>query len=273
MTNNIFPTSAALTQFGFSAVDINQDSLSQYKLPKQVRDEIPTINQFGYMKEEFDEFTFDFIEYASKSKSMVLELGTAYGWVVHHALKKGVKIIANDISQEHLIILLKSAPQEYLKNLYLLPAAFPNEIDFPAETLAAVLSSRMFHFLNGEAVASGLDKIHKWLKPDGKLFLISVTPQNYTLKKDFLPIYELRRKQGDPWPGIVNNMKEQAKEHAPYLNDFLHVFDKPQLEELLPKHGFRIDKIKLFDYGNNDSEGKGHIGFVATKIQKQIELK
>jgi SAM-dependent methyltransferase len=188
MTTNIFSNSATLTKFGFSALEINQENLSQYKLPKQIRDEIPTMNKFGYMKEEFDEFTFDFIEYASKSEDIVLELGTAYGWVVHNALKKGIKIIANDINHDHLAILLNRAPQEYLKNLYLFPAAFPDETDFPAETVAAVLSSRMFHFLDGEAVASGLDKIYKWLKPDGKLFLVSVTPHNYTLKETFLAL-------------------------------------------------------------------------------------
>lgn len=157
-------------------------------------------------------------------------------------------------------------PKEYLKNLYLLPGYFPNEIDFAEETLAAVLSSRMFHFLEGEDIDIGLKKIYKWLKPAGKLFFVAVTPHNYTLKTTFLPIYEARRREGNPWPGVVLNMREQAKEHAPYLTDFLHVFDAPQLEELLPKYGFKIEKMKLFDYQNNDSEGNGHIGFVARKI-------
>ncbi len=266
MINNIFEQPTIKTELGYRASEINRDLLMPKDLPKQIRDEIPTINKFGYMKEEFDEFTFEFVDYASKTNGIVLELGTAYGWVAHKALENGAQIIANDASQEHLSILLQNAPQNYLANLYLYPAFFPNEINFADETLAAVLSSRMFHFLDGEAIDIGLKKIYKWLKPSGKLFFVAVTPQNYTLKQTFLPIYESRRRERDAWPGIVLNMREQAKEHAPYLTDFLHVFDAQQLEELLPKYGFKIEKIKLFDYQNNDSEGKGHIGFIASKI-------
>jgi hypothetical protein len=48
--------------------------------------------------------------------------------------------------------------------------------------------------------------------------------------------------------------------------DSILVFDVEELKLLLPQYGFRIDKIKRFDYKINDSDGMGHVGLVATKI-------
>ena len=42
--------------------------------------------------------------------------------------------------------------------------------------------------------------------------------------------------------------------------------DQPELEQIVENNGFKIEQISLFDYPNDvDSEGKGHIGFIATK--------
>ncbi len=254
------------TEFGVKASEINIGDIPEQTAPNQIRDEIPTMNKFGYMKEEFDEFSFEFIKFAKNKDDIFLELGTAYGWIVRNALKEGIKIIASDIESEHLLILLQETKKEYLENLYLNQGRFPDEINLPNESIGAVLTSRMFHFLDERDVDLGFRKIHNWLKPEGKLFFTSLSPYNYTLRDDFLQIFKARAEEGVKWCGIVDNMTQQAPEHAEYLNDFLHAFDVPQLEKLLPSYGFKIDKIKLFDYGNNDSNGIGHVGFVATKI-------
>ena len=254
-------------KFGINGSDINISLIADHILPDQLRDEVPTLNKFGYMKLDLDEFAEDFIEYAAASDDLVLELGCAYGEVVKKVLERNGKIIASDISREHLEIVLKRVDEAKLNNLFLYQGAFPGEINLPEESLAAVLSCRMFHFLTGEQIEEGFKKIHKWLKPGGKLFLTVVTPLNYTLRDTFLKTYRERVAKGDRWPGIVDNMREHAKEHAPYIKDFIHVFDVPQLERLLAEFGFKIEKIKLFDHPNGkDSDDKGHVGLVAVKI-------
>ena len=67
---------------------------------------------------------------------------------------------------------------------------------------------------------------------------------------------------------VITNQKEIAPEHADYIQDYFHVFDIPQLAKLLPNHGFKINKIKLFDYPSDvySEHNEGHIGFIATKI-------
>jgi SAM-dependent methyltransferase len=151
--------------------------------------------------------------------------------------------------------------------LYLYPAAFPYGIDLPAESLGAVLTSRMVHFLTPEQVEAGFKKIHRWLKPGGKLFFTSVSPYHDAFRERFAPTYEQNLKEGKEWPGVIENQWEINPKHKEYVEPYLNVFDVPQLEKLLPKYGFEIDSIKLFDYPNDtESRNLGHIGFIATKL-------
>lgn len=264
--NNIFAY-LDKTLYGFSAFGAPQEQLKAIIIPDQIRDEIPTLNKFGYMKIDLDEFTEEFVQKAAVNNSYNLELGTAYGYVVTQVLKRGGKIIANDVSREHLEVLLRNTDEEHLKNLFLYPGRFPNEIDLPDNSVASVLTSRMMHFLDAEEIDKGFKRIHDWLIPEGKLYFISVTPHHASFKDKFLPIYKEREKQGEKWPGRIENHWEISPQHEPYVPEFLHVFDVPQLEQLLPEYGFEIEKIGLFDYPKDtDSAGKGHIGLIARKV-------
>jgi len=262
---NIFEN-AKKDEFGIAVENIDFTAVEGVLQPGQIRDEIPTMNRFGYMKVDLDEFCLEFINYAKHSKDLMLELGCAYGFVAQQVLIAGGNLVVNDLSFEHLSVLIKNTPQNKRKNLHVYQGEFPKEVNFPKESFEAILSSRMLHFLKGEDIATGLAKIHEWLKPQGKFFYTGVSPYNKVLEDTFLDIYKQRIKEGVEWPGEVNNFNNIAKEHAPFVQNFLHAFDIPDLETLLPKHGFKIEKIKLFDYPNNiDSNNKGHIGFVATK--------
>ena len=238
------------------------------KIPEQIYDEIPCLNNMGYQKVDLDWYSKDFIEFVSTTDEKVLEIGCAYGGVVHQVLKKGGKIIACDMEEKHLALLRKFAPSEWLDNLELVRGIFPDEINLKANSVRGVLISRVIHFLTGEEIKKGLDKLHNWLKKDGKLYCIVVSPYVESLRERFLPVYNHRVESGEEWAGVIRNHRELAPRHAPYLGDFLNVFDIPQLEKLLPKHGFSIEKISFFDYPNEgiSSDGKGHIGFIAKKI-------
>ena len=254
-------------ELGTKADSLDFANSDAIKIPSQIRDEIPTMNCFGYMKSELDEFCSDFIDHSEKTKDLVLELGCAYGFVAQKVLKAGGNIVVNDLSFEHLQAVAQNTEKEKRKSLYLYQGAFPNEVDFSDELFGAVLSSRMFHFLKGDDIEAGLIKIHRWLKPKGKFYYTGVTPFNYTLRDNFLEVYKKRVTQNIKWPGEVHDFHDHAKEHRKFVGNFIHAFDIPHLNELLPRLGFKIEKIKLFDYPNNrDSDGKGHIGFVASKV-------
>lgn len=253
--------------YGIEALLVNREKIPAIQIPEQLRDEIPTLNRMGYMKMELDEYSEEFVQLASKSKNWVLEIGCAYGFVVQKVLELGGNIIASDLSEEHLSVLLKNTPEKYLKNLNLYPGSFPNDISLPQESISAVLASRILHFFDGETIKKGLDKIHSWLMKEGKLFFVAITPYHETIKNNFLSQYINNLENGEEWPGVIENQWKIAPQHQEYVEPYLNVFDVAQLEKLLPQHGFRVDKIGLFNYRNDITAGnKGHIGFIASKV-------
>ncbi|NRB11045.1 MAG: class I SAM-dependent methyltransferase [Rickettsiaceae bacterium] len=254
-------------KFGYPASIFDINRIPEHTMPNQVKDEIPTMNKFGFMKFEFEEYNKSFINYASNISKPALEIGSAYGWLAKKALEKDINYIASDVSTDHLEILLKNAPKDKLNNLSIYPSEFPKEINFPQKSIGAVFVGRVLHFLTGELIEKGLEKIHNWLDDDGKLFCTNCSIYHYTVKNEIISSYNKKFAEGVKWPGILHNLKEAAPMNADYVDNFLNVFDIPQLEALLPNFGFKIEKISLFDFPNDtDSGGKGHIGFIARKI-------
>lgn len=251
-------------------IDVDSYSIeegSNFEQPKKIRDEIPTLNKMGYMKTDLDDYSSAFIEHATSIDYPVLELGCAYGFVVKQVLEKGGNIVASDLSQDHLSCLKSSVPVEHLERLIIYPGAFPDEINFSLESLGAVYSSRMFHFLTGAEIKRGLDKIHDWLIKGGKFYFVSCTPHHDAFREKFLHIYQERVKNKEEWPGVIENHHEINPDHKDFVGNYLNIFDIPLMEELLPKHGFEIEKISLFSYPEDTTGGdKGHIGFIARKV-------
>jgi len=265
---NFINNKEKITEFGVLASSIDMSKIPVHKKPQQVRDELITMNQYGYMKFEWDEFGKDFANLAMMTNKPVLEIGPAYGWLTHRILEMNKTIIAADISKEHLEVLLREAPQNKLDNLFLYNASFPKEIDFPKESLGVVLASRVFHFLSGSTIEEGIDKIYKWLEPNGKFICTNCSIYHYSVKDQWLSVFKEREKAGDKWPGVITNQRKSSPIHALYVQDYLNVFDIKQWEDLLPKHNFKIEKLKLFDYPSDiySEHNEGHIGFIATKI-------
>ena len=205
---------------------------------------------------------------AAEINDTVLEIGSTYGISVHNVLRKGGKIIANDLSREHLAILLQNAPKEHLNNLSILHGSFPNDIDFPSNSLGAVMTSLVMHFLQPKDIETGIKKIYKWLVSKGKFFFTVSSIYYGKQKEEVVAIYEERLKDGTPWPGQIKNLRDLYPEESIYLPDFFYAFTASELEKLLPEHGFEIETIKYFDYPNEEvnSDGKSCIGFVARKI-------
>lgn len=255
------------TDLGIRAKSIDVCNTPIHKKLEQVRDEIPTLNKYGYMKSELEYYSSYFLELTKKARDPVLEIGTAYGWLTHKALELGSVVVANDLCKEHLEVLVKEAPEKYLDNLYVYQGAFPNEVFFKDDSFDAIMASRILHFLDGDTLEGGLDKLYSWLKPDGKLIATNCSIYHSSVKGKMSGVFQERIMNGEKWPGM-STKDDFDSVHNDYSTHFLNCFYKEQLEELLPKHGFKIEKISYFDYPSDPwpDEGKGHIGFLAQKI-------
>lgn len=177
-------------------------------------------------------------------------------------------LIANDIGVENLLILRKQTKEKDRDRLYLNSQRFPGKLDFPDNSLGGVLVCRVFHFLRGEEIELGLQKIFRWLIPGGKVFIVTATPYLGNLT-EFVSLYEKRWSEGCPWPGYVEDFGFNAPGLSHNLNPFLHVMDERPLRRALEAAGFIIENIEAIDRRKTiptlGLDGREGIGVVAVK--------
>ena len=229
---------------------------------------VRTLNSMGTMTPAPDIFSRAFIDFAPKAPGRCLDIGAAYGVATLPALRGGASIIANDIDERHLKILLNRVPPEQRSRLELAPGEFPDRIDFPAGSLGAVLICRGMHFFDGPRIERAAAKAMEWLAPGGKVFVVGESPFIGTAKA-FFPTYESRQKAGNPWPGVVENVAAHDPKRAGSLPGLFHLLDERVLGRVFTAAGFEIERLELFprpDYpADIRLDGRESVGLIAVK--------
>ncbi len=257
--------------FGLIATDNRLDALSNnLKMPLASESGlVQTLNYGGgFMLIHLDPISSKFIDFAKSCTYPILDIGSAFGVATIAALKNSsCSIIADDIGVENLLILRNQTEEQDRKRLYLNTNRFPQTLDFKPNSLEGILICRVFHFLKSEEIEEGLQKMVQWLIPGGKLFIVTATPFQGNLK-EFVPIYEERWANNNPWPGYVENYgPTSGLSHN--LHPFLHVMDERPLRKALESSGFTIQEIQYIDRRKTlptlGLDGKEGIGIIAIK--------
>lgn len=229
---------------------------------------IKTRNAMGVMFKELSPAAIEFVNLGKVAKLPLLDIGAAFGVATIPALENGASVIACDLSDEHLDILAQSVPKKYSKKLSLIQKAFPYELDFEKDSLSGILISNVLHFLDGEAVETGLKKAYDWLEPNGKLFITVMTP-HLSFYHLLIPEYNKRVKEGWKWPGIFNPQLVATEKWKDNLPEFVHLFEPETLKKVVEEAGFIIDDMHYFCYQNYPDEhrtdGKEYISLCAKK--------
>jgi len=95
-----------------------------------------------------------------------LDLGCAYGIATLAALENGAKIVAFDMEQDHIDVLL-SKVEDAAKDRIKGSVSVMPDVTFEDQSFAAILCSRALHFLNGQDVEKTVTAIGHWLQPGG----------------------------------------------------------------------------------------------------------
>jgi SAM-dependent methyltransferase len=226
---------------------------------------IPTLNNTGWMTEQMDSYSVDFSRYAGTASGEVLDIGCAYGIATLAALKNGARVVASDIEPRHLDILAARVPAEDQDRYRSIVATLPNA-DFPSESFAAILAARVLHFLNGSDIDLTVRKMHDWLQPGGRIYLVTDSPYTgpWASQADE---YERRKQAGDPWPGFV-------ADYAAFLSagtdpaahpDFINPLDPDILERVCRNAGFEVISAEFLSSSTKHATGRDHAGIIARK--------
>lgn len=230
----------------------------------------PTLNGTGFMFEVLDEFAEDFIQHAGVATDPVLEVGCAFGVAALPALAAGARVTACDMDQGHLDILYQDAPAEHRDRLECVQGQLPG-VDFEPESFAAILCSRVLHFLDGAAIDASVRKMFRWLKPGGRIYLIADTP--YGIWRKFIPVFEARRERGDRWPGLMIGLENYLPSVPPDRPikgpPFMNLLDTDLLTRVCQQAGFRVERASFIDRsdfaGLGRMDGRENAGVLAIK--------
>ncbi len=228
---------------------------------------ISTLNRTGVMLEELVDLSKSFAEYAGACGEEVLDMGCAFGVATVAALERGAYVLAVDMEQRHLDILSERITEEARARISLRQGVLP-DIDFEDGRFGAIHASRVIHFLSPRDIQKTIKKMYRWLKPGGKLFLITDTPYVGYWSSKFSD-YETRKAAGDLWPGYIKDVRSvfdaKAVKDAPPL---INPLDPDILHRECLSAGFHIEKADFFDnpaMSGSVKPGKAHAGVIAVK--------
>ncbi|MEO8666730.1 MAG: methyltransferase domain-containing protein [Ignavibacteria bacterium] len=206
---------------------------------------VVTLNQQGYMTSTVDKYMRAFIDFASHSKLPCVDIGAAYGVASMAVLQAGGTVIANDIDMRHLEILRDAVPKKLQSKLSLDDSRFPDTMTFKDDSIGAFLIARVAHFLEPRELIEGAKKLYKWLAPGGKVFLTGETPY-LNIWKEFIPIYEKKKLQGDLWAGQLEDVQKYAPERGESLPKRMLLMDLEMLRDVFEKANFVIEDLNFF---------------------------
>ena len=225
---------------------------------------IPTLNQRGFMLEALDDYSLRFAAFAGTVDSEVLDMGCAYGNATRAALENGARVLASDMDAGHLEILMQETPETFHDRLRTAVGVLPG-VNFPEKSFGAILCSRVLHFLLADEFRASIEKMHEWMIPGGKLFLIADSPYS-GFWFSAAPEYERRKAEGEEWPGFLEDVsgllpnKTLPDGMLPYLNPL----DPDILSRECERVGFVVEQAEFFGR-EGKGEGRDHAGLIAVK--------
>ncbi|RMF96824.1 MAG: class I SAM-dependent methyltransferase [Gammaproteobacteria bacterium] len=218
----------------------------------------PTLNDTGFMFEVLDEYAEAFIAEAGRAGGPLLEIGCAFGVATLPALAAGAEVVACDMEQGHLDELLAAAPAADRERLECVLGQLPY-VDFAPESFAAILCSRVLHFLDGSAIDASLRKMYRWLVPGGRLYLVADTP--YGIWRKFAPVFDARLARGERWPGLMIGLENwlpyptrDARIKGP---PFMNLLNPDLLARSCREAGFEVQRASYID--RSDFAGLGRM--------------
>lgn len=212
---------------------------------------IPTLNRKGFMSAHLDACSQAFVDYAAAAGGEALDIGCAYGVATLAALAKGARVLACDMEPGHLQVLSQEAPAADRGSLRTQAGRLP-EIDYPEAGFTAILCARALHFLSGADFEASITKFNRWLVPGGKLFVITDTPYAGYWKAH-APIYEEKKRAGDPWPGFIADTSVYLPAPA-RAGSFLNPCDPDILTRVCAAAGLIVESASFI--ARNDGSGR-----------------
>lgn len=254
--------------FQIPPISVNLPKVYTFSTPKNSINSFATLNNHGYMLTYLHELNRAFVEYSAIAPAPVLDIGTAYGFVALEALKRGARVIANDLDSRHLEDLSRRVPKNALGRISYAVGRLPGDVEFSPNSLGAVLASGVLHYLSPSDFSLAIRNIATWLRPGGKFFLVTPTPYTNFYQK-FLPTFKQNQLINKKWPGYIEDASKILPEFFNNVPKSIYLVDDEFIRENLKENGLTIERMNFFDITLPTSQFKrqtNFLGVVACKL-------
>lgn len=211
----------------------------------------PTLNGTGYIFFTISPVGKSFLEQECKPGKRVFEIGSGYNNIPIIALKNGVEeYVANDLSMDHLKILIKRVQQEnqgsLIHNLFIMQGKAPSELPSIQHKYDAILMDKVIHFLNPDEISQLIEWSKAALKKGGRLYVTAASPYS-KLYARLLPEYLKRQEERYEFPGHFKNIMGSIDKNIAQQNyqnykvpDEMVLFSRPDLVSLFQNHELKV---------------------------------
>jgi SAM-dependent methyltransferase len=218
------------------------------------------------MSDTLDYFSDRFVHYAADCVAPVLDMGCAYGVATRAALDRGATVHACDMEAGHVEILAQEVPEGQRARLVTSVGTLPN-VEFPDASFDAILCSRVLHFLLATEIRTTLAKMQRWLRPEGRIFLVTDTPYSGFWFPG-APAYERRKAAGEEWPGLIEDIGVflPGQRLPPGMLPYLNPLDPDILARECHRAGFVVEEAAFTGRGA-ERDSKRHAGAIAVNVR------
>jgi hypothetical protein len=230
---------------------------------------IATLNRRGHTGTRLNEYSRRFVDAASGCTAPVIDIGAAFGVCTLPALAAGATVIACDIEPRHLDALVRAVPAADRARLVPLVAAFPDGPRFADGSIGAAHAANLLNYLTGAELEEAAALLFRMLVPGARVYTVSGTPYAANVR-EFIPVYEERRRSGATWPGEARGLPGMcADPTVQNLPDFLHLLDDEVLARVFEGAGFEIEEACMYNRAGLPDylrwDGRENVAVIARK--------
>lgn len=197
---------------------------------------------FG-MSPALDELSIKFAAHTRCAGGEALDIGCGNGVASAAAIARGGKVLAVDPEEHCLEDLQARVPAERHARLRTQVGSLPT-VDFQREQFTAIHAARVLHLLAPSQLQQSLRSFHRWLYPNGKLFISALT---YAGPYWEFAKHDISQRSADrhPWPGYLKGLY-RLRTGGLCGEDSILLLDEHILRRELIHAGFFIEETRSY---------------------------
>jgi SAM-dependent methyltransferase len=196
------------------------------------------------MSSVLDPLSLKFAIHARAVAAETLDIGCGDGLATAAVIERGGRVVAVDPEASLLERVCARIASERHARLTTQIGSLP-AIDFADGQFAAVHAAHVLQLLNGREIVRSLEKMRRWLRPGGKLFISAIEPGGVRWQST-VDHFESREASGLRWPGYIADVRKFLPDDAQAVPAFIHLLNAQVLRRELTSAGFRVEEISSY---------------------------